>query len=433
MSMSKKRLTYATIVGIIVLLLVSGCSGSNGKNDGETSSNGEIKLTMLSSWSTEEDRGKALHDVINNFNEEYEGEIKVEVDINPDWPALQEKTKQMISADQTPDIFNYNYNPYDLSRQESGKLIDFQQYMDEEWKDRFKEGDLEELKTNGEITAIPFEKAGVLFYYNKDLFAEAGIESFPKTWDEFIKVSEQLKANGITPISLMTSDDAWHATNLFSYLAASFGGIDVFDIEQSLDSEAIVKAADMFNELFQYTTSDAVGANYSVSSNHFNIGNTAMIIDGPWLIGNLDEGLVDSVGIATSPTFDDGTVPEGFIITDTYTPWSAGKQKSEEKEEAIVEFMKYMTSEESSKHFTLEGNILLSTNMDLNDEELQSAGPILGQFINESNQATESLVQVSRVLKPNAIAKLPSLIENLVLDQITPEEFAAQLQLENEG
>jgi raffinose/stachyose/melibiose transport system substrate-binding protein len=47
------------------------------------------------------------------------------------------------------------------------------------------------------------------------------------------------------------------------------------------------EAAEYLQKAFTYTTGDAVGANYSVASNNFATGKTAMVIDGPWLMGSL--------------------------------------------------------------------------------------------------------------------------------------------------
>ena len=433
--MKKKWRVMTTALALALSLVASACGSNN--QGGETAEEGEasgrkaVELTMLSSWSTDTERGKALQTIVDKFNRENEGKMKMNVDINPDWPSLQEKVKTMIAAGETPDLFNYNFNPNDLSRQKSGKLLDFTPFMDEAWKSRFTEQDLQAMTVDGQLTSIPFEKAGILFYYNKDLFAKAGIESFPQTWDQFFEASDKLKAAGITPISLMTTDDAWHTTNAFTYLAASIAGTGVFDPGKSLDTPEVAKAAEYLKKLFEYTTPDALGGNYSVSSNNFVIGNTAMIIDGPWLIGSIPEEMVPSIGIAASPTFGDGKAQPGFTVTDAYTPWSAAKQESKEKEAAVVAFLKFMTSEESSKTFTMDGRILLSTKLNLSGEETNQAGPILGQYIQTNSRAPESIVNLVRILKPSAIAKLPSLIEGLVLDKYTPEEFAKQLQAAN--
>jgi len=43
-------------------------------------------------------------------------------------------------------------------------------------------------------------------YYNKELFAKAGITTTPKNWDEFIATARQLKTKGITPFFEMGGD-----------------------------------------------------------------------------------------------------------------------------------------------------------------------------------------------------------------------------------
>lgn len=96
--------------------------------------------------------------------------------------------------------------------------MDFSEYMGDEWRARFGEGDLENLTIDGEITSIPFEKAGAVFYYNKEVFEKAGITEFPKTWDELLEACKKIKDSGVTPISLYTADDAWYTCNLFTYL-----------------------------------------------------------------------------------------------------------------------------------------------------------------------------------------------------------------------
>ena len=133
-----------------------------------------VELNLYHSWSTETTRGEVLTKLIDEFNQEHDGEIKVNVETNSDFPAYQEKVKTMLSTDTAPDIFHYNYNPNDLSYFESGKLMDFSSFMDDEWKARFEESDLETLTYNDQLLSIPFESAGAVLWYNKDAFAEVG-------------------------------------------------------------------------------------------------------------------------------------------------------------------------------------------------------------------------------------------------------------------
>ena len=421
------------LVLLVCLLALAGCSkSSNTATAVAEPKNEEIVISMYHSWSTDTQRGKALNDLIAQFNEENKGKIRVNVDINPDFPAYQEKVKAMISAGNTPDIFHYNFNPNDLSRQNSGKLLDFTPYMDADWKARFNEGDLQTLTINGKLTSIPFEKAGALIYYNKTLFAKAGYNEFPKTWDDLFDAFDRLKAMGVTPISLYTADDAWHTTNLLSYLSASAGGTRLFNEGGSIDTPALVKGAEYLKKAFGYTTGDAVGANYSVSSNNFSAGKTAMVIDGPWLIGSLDPEIKDKITIAPAPTFGDGTVTPGFTVTDAQTPWAAAVQTDKAKEAAIVKFMKFISNSENTKALTLNGSVFLSAHLDLVESDLTGVDPLMVQYIKVNSAAKESIVNIQRNLTTSANASIPSLLESLALDMVTPGQFVKQLSEKNQ-
>ena len=447
----KKRILSVILAAMMALTAFTGCNsggaqsssaagssepasaGSSEASSGEDAgSAGENTISMYHSWSTDTERGKALNDLIAKFNEDNAGKIKIDVNINPDFPAYQEKVKAMISANETPDIFHYNFNPNDLSRQKSGKLLDFTPYMDDEWKARFNESDLETLTVDGQLTSIPFEKGGALIYYNKELFDAAGVAEFPATWDDLFTAFDKLKANGTTPISLYTADDAWYTTNLLTYFAVSIGGSEMFNKGGDINTPELVKAAEYLRKAFDYTTGDAIGANYSVSSNAFASGKTAMLIDGPWLIGSLPAEIVDKVAIAPAPTFGDGKVTPGFSVTDAQTPWAAAGQSDKAKEEAIVSFMKFITSEDSTKALTLNGSVFLSAKMTLTDDEMASAGALMANYIEVNSAAQESVVNLQRNLTTAANSKLPSLLESLALDQITAQQFVEQLAAENQ-
>jgi raffinose/stachyose/melibiose transport system substrate-binding protein len=59
---------------------------------------------------------------------------------------------------------------------------------------------------NGTIYGIPGNLSGWVFYYNKALFAQAGIDGPPKTWDDLIAACEKLKAAGILPFAMGNQD-----------------------------------------------------------------------------------------------------------------------------------------------------------------------------------------------------------------------------------
>jgi len=185
-----------------------------------------VKVTILSNFTSDVARGKVLNALIEQFNQAHRGRIEVVSNPDPDWPTLQQKIKSMIAAGSPPDVFLYNFNPSDLTREQSGQLMDWSAYLnaDSGWQANFDPKNLEAVTVNKQIVAIPSDQAPVLIYYHKDLFQKAGIQSFPTTWDEFFKDAEKLKAIGVPAIALMTADDAWHTMNAFTYLATAAGG-----------------------------------------------------------------------------------------------------------------------------------------------------------------------------------------------------------------
>ena len=62
---------------------------------------------------------------------------------------------------------------------------------------------------NGQLYAVPMDSTSLVgIFYNKDVFAEAGIEKAPTTWDEFLDCCEKLKAIGVTPL-YYSGADTW--------------------------------------------------------------------------------------------------------------------------------------------------------------------------------------------------------------------------------
>ncbi|GAL35001.1 glycerol-3-phosphate ABC transporter periplasmic glycerol-3-phosphate-binding protein [Vibrio maritimus] len=49
---------------------------------------------------------------------------------------------------------------------------------------------------DGQMLSMPFNSSTPVMYYNKDMFAKAGITSAPKTWKEMEQVSRKLLESG---------------------------------------------------------------------------------------------------------------------------------------------------------------------------------------------------------------------------------------------
>jgi len=367
------------LVFLVVFLMAVGFSAFAAGTQ-ESAQGKPVTFTIYFHFTPQEARGVVLRDFVARYNEQHAGKVDIQLSYFADWQPMQQKIRTMVAASQPPDVFYFNYNPNDLTLFKSGQLMDFTPYMDAQWKGRFYQSDLDTMTYNGKLLAIPMEQGPVIFYFNTDLLQKAGVASIPRTWDEFFAMADKLKAIGVGAASLFTADDAWHATNLLSYFAGEAGGPKVFS--GSLNTKAMVQAATLLQKLFQYGAADAVGGKWAVSVQDFVAGRTAVIADGPWLIGILDGQMQD---------------PSKAVMKD----------------------------------FAIKGKDIFASKLSLSPDEQKQAGAKLATNIQLASTADLRMVQVTRVLKPSTMNQLPSLVEQLALNKMTPADFAAALEQAN--
>lgn len=107
-------------------------------------------------------------------------------------------------------------------------------------------------------------------------------------------------------------------------------------LPDSYNNESGRKLAESLQRMFQYTTADAMHADYDVAFSNFFAGHVAMLPTGYWLIDQIPEGWEDRIRFATFPENTMVASPEtfGWAIVSTY---------SDEVKEAAVEFLKFRT------------------------------------------------------------------------------------------
>jgi raffinose/stachyose/melibiose transport system substrate-binding protein len=106
-------------------------------------------------------------------------------------------------------------------------------------------------QVDGKQYGVPFNAGMVGFWYNKDLFAQAGIDAPPATWDELLADVQKLKDAGITPIAV-GAGDKWPAHFWYSYLMVRLGGADAMNqiaADNNFNVPAVIGAGEKVAEL----------------------------------------------------------------------------------------------------------------------------------------------------------------------------------------
>lgn len=216
-------------------------------------------------------------------------------------------------------------------------------YTDEEWKSMIEPSVLESCSEGdgsiylGPISTAAFSCSGM--FWNEELFARAGIESFPETWEEFWKCCEQLESCGITPLALHTEGTAWAPMLIATAEAASSEEGAEFMEEfypETYQNESGLRIARTLQRLFSYTTEDALYADFDVSYENFFSGRAAMIPNGYWMMDQIPEEWQDKVRFSAFPENKMISSPETF-------GWAIVSGYSEEVKEGAAALLKLRT------------------------------------------------------------------------------------------
>ncbi len=269
--------------------------------------------------------------------------------------SFKTKLTTVMQSGEVPDIFQ-SWGGGTLKEQiDAGLLKDITADLDADggaWRDTFAPGALAVFASDGENYGVPWDMGMVGWWYNKDLFEQAGIASTPATWTEFLEDVQKLKDAGITPISL-GEGDTWTGMHIWSYLATRIGGEAAFtaaaDRSGSFTDPAFVQAGEELQKLIDMEPFQAgfLGATHDEMQATFGNGNAAMELSGQWAPSVEAANSADGVGVANLGMFNFPAVEGGAgKLTDVIgggNGFAIGKDASPE----AIDFVKYLTSVEN--------------------------------------------------------------------------------------
>lgn len=387
----------------------------------------EIVLTWPSIWVGQDSKSAVMEEIVAEFNEEHEGSIRVVVEPQPDYDGYEDTIRTRLAAGEAPDIFTFKLSPTTAAYYDSDLLMDFTDDLGDGWGDAFNQGNLQASTIGGQTRSLPYEIGFTPIWYNQDLFDEAGIERFPETMEEFWEATERLKAIDVVPTSQMTGGtNAWTSMLWYTHFVGSYGGPDVW--ERGLDDPAFEQAAEILERLFTdgNTTRDAIGADAGVSGGHYQAGRTAMFINGAWYIGNIRDNAPDvyeATRLAPAPQAGDY---HGHQVGWLHTNLAAANTDDPARRDAVVAFMRHLTSPENARRVSLASGSLLAIEFEIpSDVELD---PLQQRFIEAGNEATFLIDHLEASMPVDVVYELGQAIGAMVLQDASADEFVTMLQ-----
>lgn len=347
--------------------------------------------------------------------------------------AFKTKLTTVMQSGEPPDIFQSWGGGVMNEYANAGLLKDITADLDAnggEWRNTFAPGALGVYSYKGQNYGVPWDMGMIGFWYNKDLFAQAGIEAPPTTWTEFIEDVQKLKAAGITPIAL-GEGDKWPGMHMWAYLVTRLGGKPNFEAALlrtgSFTDEPFVKAGEMIQELvaLEPFQDGFLGATYGDEATAMGNGKAAMELMGQWAPAvqkdNSEDkqGIGDALGWFPFPAVEGGAGDPNDAVGGG-NGFAIGKNASPE----AIDFVKFLTSAESQARLA-EINVAIPV---VKGGEAGMSDPLMIQLQEQLAKAQYFQLYYDQALPPAMGSVINDSTQALFAGTMTPEQAAQAIE-----
>jgi raffinose/stachyose/melibiose transport system substrate-binding protein len=213
--------------------------------------------------------------------------------------AFKAKLPTLLQSKDRPSVFHSWGGGVMNEQVSSGICKDITQAVQSDgFADTFYPAGVQNFTINGKIYGLPNDVGPIVFWYNKDLCAKAGVDPTQiHEWDDFIAAVKKIQAAGITPISV-GGKDKWPLHFYPAMLLMRVLGKEGLNAicagkNGGFSNPDAVKAFQLYKELaaLQPFQKGFLAATYPDAAGTFHDGKTAFHLMGNW---DLTEGRSDS-------------------------------------------------------------------------------------------------------------------------------------------
>lgn len=230
--MRKRMLSCFLCASLAAVTVLGGCGKAGGTKSGTDDQ--KIRLSFYFPVNVGGDVAKRVEKLCDDFESE-NPDIEVDPVYTGNYDDTVTKIQSAIQGGNPPDVFvNLATQRFTMASTQMAMPLDELIESDGEegkaYVDDFLDGFMEDSYVDGHIYSIPFQRSTEILFYNKDAFAEVGLdpEKAPQTWDEVVAYGQKLTKDGRWGVGLALNSGSAQWT---------FGG---FCLQNSVDGENLM-------------------------------------------------------------------------------------------------------------------------------------------------------------------------------------------------
>ena len=355
---------FKKITVLVLFVCVAALSSVSAAGSAESKPAGKLELTFFYPVQV----GGPLTALIDKMCADFMAEnpdIVIKPVYTGNYDDTVAKIQTAIQGKNPPDFF-INLATQRFSMASSGTAIPLDDLIKADgaegkaYIDDFLEGFMEDSYVDGKIYSIPFQRSTMVVFYNKDAFAEVGLdpEKPPKSWNELVEYSQKLVKKDAAGnyerygvgIALNSGSAQWAFTGFALQnsvdgrnLASEDGKKAYFDTPEN--AEALQFWVDLQNK---YDVMQKGIVQWTDLPGQFLAGKVAMIYHTTGNLANISKNATFKFGTAFMPGNKRMGAPTGggnFYITEGIAP---------ERQQAAWKFIKFVTSAERLAQWNLD-------------------------------------------------------------------------------
>lgn len=330
----------AAMVGALTL---AACGGGGEGGDADTEASGEITI-----WLSNNEQEVAWgEEIVEEWNADHPDQQVTAQEI-PAGSSSEEVITAAITAGTAPCLV-YNVSPAAAPQwQQQGGLVDLAHFEDGEAYLTERSGEqLDQYRSeeDGGIYQLPWKSNPVMVMYNRDMFADAGIDPDDpgmETFDGFVDGANALVDSGTVDTAIWpapTSEFFQPWFDFYPLYLATTGGISLVEEGQAtFDDENGRAVWEMWRQIYD----DGLAPQESSNDDEMAQERTAMQLAGPWAVATYEDQI--NHDFMPVPTQDGAPAEETATFADAK---NVSMFTSCQNQGTAWEFLQYSTSVEA--------------------------------------------------------------------------------------